>query len=62
MQGNRAAFNPQQAAAFAAINGVPGKPADINYAIDAANKAEQHVLDGSTVKFCTPAATRLPPR
>jgi hypothetical protein len=59
MQGNRATFNTQQAAAFAAINGVPGKPADINYAIDAANKAEQHILDGSNVKFAHAAGGKI---
>jgi len=51
MQANRLAWGSQQGAALAAINGVQGKPADLNAAIDAANKAEQHVIDGSNVKF-----------
>lgn len=59
MQGNRTAFNATQATAFAAINGVQGKPADINYAIDAANKAEQHILDGSNVKFAHAAGGKI---
>lgn len=51
MQTNRVAFNAKQAFAYTAIQGTPQKPADMNAAIDAANQAEQHVLDGSTVKF-----------
>lgn len=51
LQANRVAFNAKQAFAYTAANGTPQKPADLNAAIDAANQAEQHVLDGSNVKF-----------
>jgi hypothetical protein len=51
LQANRVAFNAKQAFAYAAMTGVPGKGPDLNAAIAAANEAEQHVLDGSNVKF-----------
>jgi len=51
VQGNRIAFNAKQAFGFAAMNGSGQKPPDLNAAIDAANQAEQHILDGSTVRF-----------
>lgn len=51
MQANRVAFNAKQAFAYAALNGTQQKPPDINAAVDAANQASSHVLDGSVVKF-----------
>lgn len=51
MQANRVAWGSQQGFALSAMNGVQGKPPDLNAAINAANLAEQHVLDGSNVKF-----------
>lgn len=51
VQANRVAFNAKQAFAYTAASGINGKPADINAAVNAANEAEQHVLDGSNVKF-----------
>lgn len=50
-QANRVAFNAKQAFGFAALNGTPQKMPDVNAAIDAANQAASHVLDGSSVKF-----------
>lgn len=51
LQANRVAFNAKQAFAYTALQGIPGKGPDLNAAINAANDAEQHVLDGSVVKF-----------
>lgn len=51
LQANRVAFNAKQAFGLAAANGSPQKPPDLNAAIDAANQAESHVLDGSNVNF-----------
>lgn len=51
VQGHRVAFNAKQAFGYAALNGTAGKPPDIEAAIDAANKAQSHVLDGSEVRF-----------
>lgn len=51
LQANRVSFNAKQAFAYTALTGTPQKPPDLNAAIDAANQAEQHVLDGSNVKF-----------
>ena len=51
LQANRVSFNAKQAFAYTALNGTPQKRPDINAAIEAANQAEQHVLDGSNVKF-----------
>lgn len=51
VQSNRVAFNAKQAFGYAAINGNGQKPPDLNAAIDAANQAGQHVLDGSSVQF-----------
>lgn len=51
LQANRVAFNAKQAFARTALHGIQGKPADLNAAVDAANQAEQHIPDGSNVKF-----------
>jgi hypothetical protein len=51
IQGNRVAYNAKQAFAYTAASGIQNKPADMNAAMDAANQAEQHVLDGSNVHF-----------
>lgn len=51
MQANRVAYNAQTAFASTALKGTPQKPADIGAAIDAANKAQANVLDGSNVSF-----------
>jgi hypothetical protein len=51
MQGQRMLFMPKQAMAYMATEGIQGKPPDINAAIANANEAEQHILDGSNVKF-----------
>lgn len=51
MQAHRVAYNAKQAFAKTALTGTQQKPADLNAAIDAANQAGQHVLDGSSVKF-----------
>lgn len=51
VQGHRMQFNAKQAFAYAALNGTAQKPPDIEAAIDAANKAQSHVLDGSEVRF-----------
>ena len=51
VQGHRQAFNAKQAFGYAALNGTPQKPPDIEAAIDAANKAQAHVLDGTDVRF-----------
>src|ERR1700677_3416168 len=51
LQANRVAFAAKQAFAYAAMTGIKGKGPDLNAAIDAANQAEQHILDGSNVKF-----------
>jgi hypothetical protein len=52
-QANRVAYNAKQAFGYAALNGnqQTGKPPDLNAAIDAANQAATHVLDGSSVQF-----------
>jgi len=51
VQANRVAYNAKQAFAYTALNGTQQKPPDLNAAIDAANKAASHVLDGSSVAF-----------
>lgn len=51
LQANRVSFNAKQAFAYTALTGTQQKPPDMNAAIDAANQAEQHVLDGSNVRF-----------
>lgn len=51
MQSNRVAYNAQTAFAKTALQGTPQKPADLNAAIDAANKAQTNVLDGSSIQF-----------
>lgn len=51
MQSNRVAYNAQTAFAKTALQGTPQKPADLNAAIDAANKAQSNVLDGSSIQF-----------
>lgn len=51
VQGNRVAFNAKQAFGYAALNGTAQKPPDLNAAIDAANQAQSHILDGSDVQF-----------
>jgi hypothetical protein len=51
VQANRVAYNAKQAFAYTALNGTQQKPADLGAAIDAANQAQSHVLDGSDVQF-----------
>jgi hypothetical protein len=51
LQAHRKAFMAKQSFAYAALTGSAQKPADINAAIDAANQAEQHIPDGSNVRF-----------
>lgn len=51
VQANRVAYNAKQAFAYAALNGNQKKPADLNAAIQAANQAGDHVLDGTSVQF-----------
>lgn len=51
VQANRVAYNAKQAFAYAALNGTQQKRPDLNAAIDAANQAATHVLDGSSVQF-----------
>lgn len=51
LQTNRVAYNAKQAFAYAALNGSQQKPGDLNAAVQAANQAASHVLDGSTVNF-----------
>lgn len=51
VQANRVAYNAKQAFAYAALNGSQQKPADLNSAIQAANQAADHILDGSDVNF-----------
>ena len=51
LQANRVAYNAQTAFAKTALQGTPQKPADLDAAIDAANKAQGNVLDGSNVNF-----------
>ena len=51
MQANRVAYNAKAAFAKTALEGTPQKPADLNAAVDAANQAQTHVLDGSNVLF-----------
>lgn len=51
LQANRVAYNAQTAFAKTALTGTQQKPADIGAAIDAANKAQANVLDGSNVSF-----------
>lgn len=50
-QGNRVTYNPKAAFAYAALTGNAQKPPDLRAAIDAANQAMPHVLDGSDVTF-----------
>lgn len=51
MQANRVAYNAQTAFAKTALQGTQQKPADLKAAIDAANKAQANVLDGSNISF-----------
>jgi hypothetical protein len=51
MQTNRVSYNAQTAFAKTALEGTAQKPADLMAAIDAANKAQANVLDGSNVEF-----------
>jgi hypothetical protein len=51
MQANRVAYNAQTAFAKTALQGTQQKPADLRAAIDAANKAQANVLDGSNIQF-----------
>lgn len=51
LQSNRVAYNAQTAFAKTALQGTPQKPADLKAAIDAANKAQANVLDGSNIQF-----------
>lgn len=51
MQANRVAYNAQTAFAKTALEGTQQKPADLRAAIDAANKAQANVLDGSQITF-----------
>ncbi len=51
VQAQRVAFNAKQAFAYAALNGTAQKPPDIRAAVDAANQAQAHVVDGSDVEF-----------
>lgn len=51
MQANRVAYNAQTAFAKTALQGTQQKPADIHAAVDAANKAQSNVLDGSNIQF-----------
>jgi len=51
VQGHRVAFNAKQAFGYAALNGTQQKPPDVNAAVDAANQAQSHILDGSDVQF-----------
>lgn len=51
LQANRVAYNGKAAFAKTALEGTQQKPADLNAAIDAANKAQANVPDGSNIKF-----------
>jgi hypothetical protein len=51
MQANRVAYNGQMAFAKTALEGTQQKPASIDSAVDAANKAQANVLDGSNIQF-----------
>lgn len=51
LQANRVAYNAQTAFAKTALQGTQQKPADLRAAVDAANKAQANVLDGSNVQF-----------
>lgn len=51
LQANRVAYNGKGAFAKVALDGTQQKPADLNAAIDAANKAQANVPDGSNIKF-----------
>jgi hypothetical protein len=51
LQANQKAFTAYQNTALAAVNGSQTKPADLKYATDAANKAQEHLLDGSHIAF-----------
>lgn len=51
VQANRVAYNAKQAFAMAALQGNQQKRPDIRAAVDAANQATDHILDGSNVKF-----------
>lgn len=59
VQANRVAYNAKQAFAYAALNGTQQKPPDVNAAVDAANQAAEHVLDGSNVKFMASQAGQI---
>lgn len=51
VQANRVAYNAKQAFAYAALNGNQQKQPDVHAAVDAANQAADHVLDGSNARF-----------
>jgi hypothetical protein len=51
VQANRVAYNAKTAFAKTALEGSQQKPADIKAAVDAANQAQSHVLDGSNIMF-----------
>lgn len=51
LQANRVAYNAKQAFAYAALNGNQQKRPDVHAAVDAANQAADHVLDGSNARF-----------
>lgn len=51
MQSHRVAYNAKQAFGYAALNGTAQKRPDLAAAVDAANQAAQHVLDGSSSQF-----------
>jgi hypothetical protein len=51
VQYNRQAYNAKQSFALAALNGVQGKPPDVQAAAKAATQASTHVLDGSKTVF-----------
>jgi len=59
MQANRVSYNAQTAFAKTALEGTPQKPADMRAAIDAANKAQANVLDGSHVTFAPANGGRM---
>lgn len=59
LQANRVAYNAKQAFGYAALNGTQQKRPDINAAVDAANQAADHVLDGQNVKFMASQAGQI---
>lgn len=59
VQANRVAYNAKQAFGYAALNGTPGKPPDLMAAVEAANQAADHVLDGNNVKFMVSQAGQI---